>query len=167
MNLRTLILIIISVVLISGCKIKQAKAVDQGFANLDGLKGEWDVRSKIKIAFDIFEESEGEVEMELSEDGQALIEKYEGYYHDTKWNVKTVYNMQEEDSIEVTVEDSEAIDPQQFSGSYQDGMFSAMRSDKQRKLEMQFTEEGFIKKIFEKDFKGEWELVLHWDYRRD
>lgn len=166
MNIRTLITIIGLLYIATSCQLHKDLNVSQGFANKETLQGEWKVDSEILIAFEIFEDSEGESEIELAENG-ALLEKFEGYYHETPWTVETEYLVLEHDAVRITVKDSQKAEERVFSGSFRDGLVSALNADGSQKMEIDFSRKKFIRKIYHKIFNGEWELEQHWVYRPD
>tara|TARA_B100001250_G_scaffold378100_1_gene367692 strand:- start:95 stop:595 length:501 start_codon:yes stop_codon:yes gene_type:complete len=166
MTNKTIPSIIVLLVVLCSCKAHKNLNVSAGFGNLKSLEGDWEVDSQIKIAFEIFEDSDGDSEIKLLDD-VVLLEKFEGYYHESPWTMYTEYRVLENDSIVITVDDRHRGDTTVFAGMFKAGLVSTYDLEGKQKMEIDFSQKQFTRKIYNKIFNGTWELEQHWVYSPD
>lgn len=142
----------------------------EDFARLSKMKGEWDIHSEVKIAFDFFEESKAEAEIEVIDNTELVLEEcFDGYFKEDKWMVNTRYKLVGQDSLEVIVSDTRDSTAQFFTGTFIEGFLSVISQEGDKKMEMRLFEDRMEKKVFVTTITEvpDWELVLYWEYTRD
>lgn len=173
--MKKLLFVILSLMLIQSCQLIFNSGGDleddtgDNFSRLAKLEGEWEVLSEVQIAFELFEQSEAEAEIDADHDGRILSENFEGYIKDDKWTINTQYKLIAEDSLEVRVSDSRDTTNELYYGTFIEGFLSVVTPEGDKKLEMRLFEDRLLKKIYQATptEDANWQLIRYAEYERD